>query len=138
MASNGTNGNDNQLLVVDYTGGVTLIDPSTPLKRLNYFDGKFLRASDFDVEAGLPPPIGCPFKPGARIRCGLWIRHHAQQRRHDPDRSRSRYRPVRQGAFDAGDGDAEHTGADRCVEEARAVGSGCQRQDRGSERSAIV
>jgi hypothetical protein len=52
MASNGTNGNDNQLLVVDDTGGVTLIDPSTPLKRLNYFDGKFLRASDFDVEQG--------------------------------------------------------------------------------------
>src|SRR4029077_11805341 len=52
MASNGTNGNDNQLLVVDDTGGVTLIDPSTPLKRLNYFDGKFLRAADFDVEQG--------------------------------------------------------------------------------------
>ena len=52
MASNGTNGNGNQLLVVDDTGGVTLIDPSTPLKRLNYFDGKFLRASDFDVEQG--------------------------------------------------------------------------------------
>jgi hypothetical protein len=50
MASNGTNGNGSQLLVVGDTGGVTLIDPSTPLKRLNYFDGKFLRASDFDVE----------------------------------------------------------------------------------------
>jgi len=27
-----------------------VVDPSTPLKRLNYFDGKFLRAGDFDVE----------------------------------------------------------------------------------------
>lgn len=52
MASNGTNGNGNQLLVVDDAGGITLIDPSTPLKRLNYFDGKFLRAGDFDVEQG--------------------------------------------------------------------------------------
>jgi hypothetical protein len=52
MGSNGTNGNGSQLLVVGDTGGVTLIDPSTPLKRLNYFDGKFLRASDFDVEQG--------------------------------------------------------------------------------------
>ncbi len=50
MASNGTSGNGNQLLVVGDTGGVTLIDPSTPLKRLNYFDGKFLRASDFNLE----------------------------------------------------------------------------------------
>jgi len=50
MASNGTSGNGNQLLVVGETGGVTLIDPSTPLKRLNYFDGKFLRAGDFDLE----------------------------------------------------------------------------------------
>ena len=50
MASNSTNGNGSQLLVVGETGGVTLIDPSTPLRRLNYFDGKFLRASDFDLE----------------------------------------------------------------------------------------
>ena len=38
------------LLVVGDTGGVTVIDPSTPLRRLNYFDGKFLRADDFNVE----------------------------------------------------------------------------------------
>ena len=50
MASNPTNGS--QLLVVSNTAGITVIDPSTPLKRLNYFDGKFLRASDFDVEQG--------------------------------------------------------------------------------------
>jgi len=50
MASNGTSGNGNELLVVGDTGGVTLIDPSTPLRRLNYFDGKFLRASDLELE----------------------------------------------------------------------------------------
>ena len=52
MASNSSNGNGSQLLVVSDTGGITVIDPSTPLRRLNYFDGKFLRASDFDVEQG--------------------------------------------------------------------------------------
>src|ERR1700722_10663869 len=52
MGSNGTNGNGSQLLVVGDTGGGTLSDPSPPLKRVNYFDGKFLRASDFDVEQG--------------------------------------------------------------------------------------
>lgn len=52
MASNASNGNGSQLLVVGDTGGITVIDPSTPLKRLNYFDGKFLRAADFDVEQG--------------------------------------------------------------------------------------
>ena len=50
MATNGMNGNGSRLLVVNDIGGVTVIDPSTPLRRLNYFDGKFLRASDFDVE----------------------------------------------------------------------------------------
>ena len=52
MASNASNGKGSQLLVVGDTGGITVIDPSTPLKRLNYFDGKFLRAADFDVEQG--------------------------------------------------------------------------------------
>jgi hypothetical protein len=52
MASNASNGNGSQLLVVGDTGGITVIDPSTPLKRLNYYDGKFLRAADFDVEQG--------------------------------------------------------------------------------------
>jgi hypothetical protein len=50
MATNGTNANGSQLLVVGDTGGVTVVDRSTPLTRLNYFDGKFLRASDFNVE----------------------------------------------------------------------------------------
>ncbi|MBZ5558155.1 MAG: hypothetical protein LAO77_12850 [Acidobacteriia bacterium] len=52
MATSATsaNGNSSSLIVVNDTGGVTVIDPGTPLKRLNYFDGKFLRADDFDVE----------------------------------------------------------------------------------------
>jgi hypothetical protein len=44
--------NATDLLIVSATGGVTVIDPSTPLKRLNYFDGKFLRADDFNLEQG--------------------------------------------------------------------------------------
>jgi hypothetical protein len=52
MATNGAKSNGSQVLVVGDTGGVTVIDPSTPLKRLNYFDGKFLRASDLDLEQG--------------------------------------------------------------------------------------
>jgi hypothetical protein len=50
MATNSNSGNGLQLLVVNQTGGITIIDPSTPLKRLNYFDGKFLRAADLDLE----------------------------------------------------------------------------------------
>lgn len=50
MAS--TPGSTTGLLIVGDTGGVTVIDPSTPLKRLNYFDGKFLRADDFNLEQG--------------------------------------------------------------------------------------
>ena len=50
MASSVTHGMSSQLLVVGDKGGVTVVNPSTPLKRLNYFDGKFLRATDFDVE----------------------------------------------------------------------------------------
>ena len=38
------------LLLVGDTGGITVVSPSTPLRRLNYFDGKFLRADDFMVE----------------------------------------------------------------------------------------
>ncbi len=49
MAPNG-NGSSAEFVVVGNTGGVTVVDPSTPLKRLNYFDGKFLRASDFEIE----------------------------------------------------------------------------------------
>ena len=50
MATSVTHGNASPLLVVSETGGVTVIDSSTPLKRLNYFDGKLLRADDFTVE----------------------------------------------------------------------------------------
>jgi len=50
MAATTSNGNATQLLVVGTTGGITVVDPATPLKRLNYFDGKFLRAADMDVE----------------------------------------------------------------------------------------
>lgn len=52
MAAHSTPGNGSQLLVVNDTGGVTVIDPSTPLKRLNYYDGKFLRAADLALEQG--------------------------------------------------------------------------------------
>ncbi len=50
MAPTATNTGSSELLVVDDRGGITVVNPSTPLKRLNYYDGKFLRASDFDVE----------------------------------------------------------------------------------------
>ena len=45
-----TPANATALLLVGDVGGITVIDPSTPLRRLNYFDGKFLRADDFKVE----------------------------------------------------------------------------------------
>ena len=44
-----TPANATALLLVGDVGGITVIDPSTPLRRLNYFDGKFLRADDFKV-----------------------------------------------------------------------------------------
>jgi hypothetical protein len=50
MAPTATLGSSPQLLVVGDEGGVTVVNPSTPLKRLNYFDGKLLRAGDFNVE----------------------------------------------------------------------------------------
>src|SRR2546422_11533312 len=50
MAPTAMNASSSELLVVDDKGGVTVVNPSTPLKRLNYYDGKFLRASDFNVE----------------------------------------------------------------------------------------
>ena len=52
MAAHSNPGNGSPLLVVDTTGGVTVIEPSTPLKRLNYYDGKFLRAADLALEQG--------------------------------------------------------------------------------------
>ncbi|MEI6668476.1 MAG: hypothetical protein WCP29_09995 [Acidobacteriota bacterium] len=50
MATSVTNGKGSPLLVVSGGSGITVIDPSTPLRRLNYFDGRFLRADDLDVE----------------------------------------------------------------------------------------
>ena len=50
MAPSATHGTSESLVVVGDRGGVTVIDPASPLKRLNYFDGKLLRAADFDVE----------------------------------------------------------------------------------------
>src|SRR5260370_40876233 len=37
-------------VVADGASGLTVIPESTPLTRLNYFDGKFLRADDLRVE----------------------------------------------------------------------------------------
>ena len=44
------NGASEALVVVGETGGRTLIPTGTPLTRLNYFDGKFLRADDLRAE----------------------------------------------------------------------------------------
>src|SRR6185295_10703985 len=40
----------NQLVLAGQGGGLTVIPQPTPLTRLHYFDGKFLRASDLDLE----------------------------------------------------------------------------------------
>ena len=50
MATTMTPNTSSPIIVVGDKGGVTVVDPSTPLKRLNYYDGKFLRADDLDVE----------------------------------------------------------------------------------------
>ena len=41
------------LVLVTSESGVTVIPQPTPLTRLNYFDGKFLRASDLKAEQAL-------------------------------------------------------------------------------------
>jgi hypothetical protein len=50
MATITGNASGTPLLLVGDVGGITIVEPSTPLRRLNYFDGKFLRADDFTVE----------------------------------------------------------------------------------------
>src|SRR5439155_11569338 len=40
------------LVLVGTQNGVTVIPADTPLTRLNYFEGKFLRADDLQVEQG--------------------------------------------------------------------------------------
>lgn len=46
----GAAGSGGPLVLAGTQGGVTLIPQPTPLTRLNYFDGKFLRADDLRVE----------------------------------------------------------------------------------------
>ncbi|MFO7563727.1 MAG: hypothetical protein R6X02_13870 [Enhygromyxa sp.] len=41
---------NSQWLVIDDVPGLTIAPSTTPLTRLNYFDGKFLRASDLQLE----------------------------------------------------------------------------------------
>ena len=41
---------DGSLVVVGKQTGITFVPTGTPLTRLNYFDGKFLRAADLTVE----------------------------------------------------------------------------------------
>jgi hypothetical protein len=50
MAPTATLDTSTAVVVVDDKGGVTLVDPRSPLRRLNYFDGKLLRASDLNIE----------------------------------------------------------------------------------------
>ena len=49
--SSGTSNTGQPVLVDDGSRrGLTIIPASTPLTRLNYFDGKFLRAADFQLD----------------------------------------------------------------------------------------
>src|SRR4051794_10152845 len=50
MANNDTMMPQGPLVLVTQQNGVTVIPQPTPLTRLNYFDGKFLRASDLSAE----------------------------------------------------------------------------------------
>ncbi|WP_224242779.1 hypothetical protein [Hyalangium gracile] len=45
-----SNGNGGTLVLVGAQNGITLVPAQTPLTRLNYFDGKFLRAADLEAE----------------------------------------------------------------------------------------
>ena len=50
MSINTSNITKGPLVLVTQQNGVTVIPQPTPLTRLNYFDGKFLRASDLSAE----------------------------------------------------------------------------------------
>jgi hypothetical protein len=50
MPTNTTDMKKGSLVLVTQQNGVTVIPQPTPLTRLNYFDGKFLRASDLSTE----------------------------------------------------------------------------------------
>jgi hypothetical protein len=54
VTTNGSNtmGTEGPLVLVGAQSGITLIPSPTPLTRLNYFDGKFLRADDLSREQG--------------------------------------------------------------------------------------
>ena len=43
-------GSPSELVLLGQQGGLTIIPQPTVLTRLNYFDGKFLRASDLQLE----------------------------------------------------------------------------------------
>jgi hypothetical protein len=45
-----TNAGNQTLVLISGGNGITLIPTGTPLKRLNYFDGQFLRAADLQAE----------------------------------------------------------------------------------------
>ena len=51
MATTISGGTGPQVFVGEESG-LTVVAPGTPLTRLNYYDGKFLRADDLDVEQG--------------------------------------------------------------------------------------
>lgn len=50
MANTGTTTSDGELILVGPNTGYPMIPAPTPLTRLNYFDGKFLRADDLRLE----------------------------------------------------------------------------------------
>lgn len=50
MATHAITKQSNNLVLAGRRGGVTVVPQPTPLTRLHYFDGKFLRASDLELE----------------------------------------------------------------------------------------
>jgi len=52
MATRTIGGGTGPQIFVGVESGLTVVAPGTPLTRLNYYDGKFLRAEDLDVEQG--------------------------------------------------------------------------------------
>ncbi len=52
MATRTIGGGTGPQIFVGVESGLTVVAPGTPLTRLNYYDGKFLRADDLDVEQG--------------------------------------------------------------------------------------
>ena len=48
--SSTANGGSSEVVLVESASGYTIVTRPTPLTRLHYFDGKFLRAEDLDLE----------------------------------------------------------------------------------------